>query len=66
MLHAGPSPYIGCGERDQFNLLYGARRFVRRVIELGVAHLYEPRQPYQCRLPDGTRACFFFAEALST
>jgi hypothetical protein len=20
--------YIGCGEKDQFNLLYGARRFV--------------------------------------
>jgi hypothetical protein len=22
--------YIDCGEKDQFNLLYGARRFVRR------------------------------------
>jgi S-formylglutathione hydrolase FrmB len=33
--------YIDCGERDQFNLLYGARRFVRRLNELGVAHRYE-------------------------
>jgi 1-aminocyclopropane-1-carboxylate deaminase len=30
--------YIDCGEKDQFNLLYGARRFVRRLNELGVAH----------------------------
>jgi S-formylglutathione hydrolase FrmB len=33
--------YIDCGERDQFNLLYGARRFVRRLNELGVPHRYE-------------------------
>ncbi len=33
--------YIDCGERDQFNLLYGARRFVRRLGELGIAHRYE-------------------------
>lgn len=33
--------YIDCGEKDQFNLLYGARRFVRRLNELGVAHRYE-------------------------
>ena len=33
--------YIDCGERDQFNLLFGARRFVRRLDELGVAHRYE-------------------------
>jgi enterochelin esterase-like enzyme len=33
--------YIDCGERDQFNLLYGARRFVRRLKELGVEHRYE-------------------------
>jgi len=26
---------------DQFNLLYGARRFVRRLNELGIAHRYE-------------------------
>jgi len=35
------APYIDCGERDQFNLLYGARRFVRRLNELGIAHRYE-------------------------
>jgi S-formylglutathione hydrolase FrmB len=33
--------YIDCGETDQFNLVYGARRFVRRLGELGVSHRYE-------------------------
>ncbi len=33
--------YIDCGERDQFNLLYGARRFVRRLKEFDIAHRYE-------------------------
>jgi S-formylglutathione hydrolase FrmB len=33
--------YIDCGEKDQFNLLYGARRFARRLGELGIAHRYE-------------------------
>ncbi|HUC09541.1 MAG TPA: alpha/beta hydrolase-fold protein [Stellaceae bacterium] len=33
--------YIDCGEQDQFNLLYGARRFVRRLNALGIAHRYE-------------------------
>ena len=33
--------YIDCGAKDQFNLLYGARRFVRRLKELGIAHRYE-------------------------
>jgi hypothetical protein len=33
--------YIDCGEKDQFNLLYGARRFVRRLDPLGIAHRYE-------------------------
>jgi hypothetical protein len=34
--------YIDCGERDQFNLLlYGARRFVRWLNELGIAHRCE-------------------------
>jgi S-formylglutathione hydrolase FrmB len=32
--------YIDCGENDQFNLLYGARRFVRRLNEQGIAHRY--------------------------
>ena len=33
--------YIDCGVNDQFNLLYGARRFKRRLDELGIAHRYE-------------------------
>jgi S-formylglutathione hydrolase FrmB len=33
--------YIECGDKDQFDLLYGARRFVRRLKELGIAHRYE-------------------------
>src|SRR4051794_9885125 len=33
--------YIDCGERDQFNLLYGARRLLRRLNELGITHRYE-------------------------
>src|ERR1022692_1400056 len=33
--------YIDCGERDQFNLLYGARRFVRRIDRIGIAHRHE-------------------------
>jgi S-formylglutathione hydrolase FrmB len=40
-LHRLKAPYIDCGEKDQFNLLYGARRFVRRLNALGVAHRYE-------------------------
>ena len=32
--------YIDCGEKDQFNLLYGARRFARRLNELGITHRY--------------------------
>jgi hypothetical protein len=32
---------IDCGEKDQFNLLYGARRFVRRLNELGITHRHE-------------------------
>ena len=33
--------YIDCGDKDQFNLLYGVRRFVRRLNELGIPHRYE-------------------------
>jgi S-formylglutathione hydrolase FrmB len=33
--------YIDCGEKDQFNLLFGARRLVRRLDQLGIAHRYE-------------------------
>jgi hypothetical protein len=40
-LHRLKALYIDCGEKDQFNLLYGARRFVRRLNELGIVHRYE-------------------------
>jgi enterochelin esterase-like enzyme len=33
--------YIDCGTSDQFNLLYGARRLVRRLEALGITHRYE-------------------------
>jgi hypothetical protein len=33
--------HIDCGEKDQFNLLYGARRLARRLNELGIGHRYE-------------------------
>ena len=33
--------YIDCGTTDQFRLLYGARRFVRRLEQLGIRHRYE-------------------------
>ncbi|MFI4974351.1 MAG: alpha/beta hydrolase [Caulobacterales bacterium] len=33
--------YIDCGAADQFNLVYGARRFTRRLGELAIAHRYE-------------------------
>ena len=39
--------YIDCGEKDQFNLLYGACRLVRRLNELGIARSLRgvPGQP---------------------
>ncbi|MGH6948638.1 MAG: alpha/beta hydrolase [Kiloniellales bacterium] len=33
--------FIDCGDRDQYNLLYGARRLTRALTRLGVAHRYE-------------------------
>jgi S-formylglutathione hydrolase FrmB len=33
--------YIDCGASDQFNLLYGARRFTKRLKQLGITHRYE-------------------------
>jgi S-formylglutathione hydrolase FrmB len=33
--------YIDCGASDQFNLVYGARRFHRRLDALSIAHRYE-------------------------
>jgi S-formylglutathione hydrolase FrmB len=33
--------YIDCGDIDQYNLVYGARRLHRRLDSLGVPHTYE-------------------------
>jgi hypothetical protein len=33
--------YIDCGDIDQYNLVYGARRMTRRLTELGINHTYE-------------------------
>ena len=33
--------YIDCGDIDQYNLVYGARRMHRALDKLGVAHMYE-------------------------
>jgi len=33
--------YIDCGDTDQYNLVYGARRLHRQLERFGVAHLYE-------------------------
>jgi hypothetical protein len=65
-LHRLKALYIDCGKNDQFNLLYGARRFVRRLKELGIPHRYE-------EFPDNhsgvdyrmDESLLFLAEALS-
>lgn len=33
--------YIDCGDIDQYNLVYGARRLTKRLRELEVPHIYE-------------------------
>jgi hypothetical protein len=33
--------YIDCGDVDQYNLVYGARRMHKRLAALGVQHVYE-------------------------
>ncbi len=33
--------YVDCGRRDQYNLVYGARRLHRELDRAGVVHLYE-------------------------
>jgi S-formylglutathione hydrolase FrmB len=33
--------YIDCGTADQFRLLYGARRFARRLDQFGIQHRYQ-------------------------
>lgn len=40
-LKAMKALFIDCGTRDQFNLLYGARRLSRRLDALGVDHEYQ-------------------------
>jgi S-formylglutathione hydrolase FrmB len=59
--------YIDCGEKDQFNLLYGARRLVRRLNEFGIEHRYEEfgdnHSSVDYRMDESLP---FIAEALST
>jgi hypothetical protein len=33
--------YVDCGNIDQYNLVYGARRYHRALERLGVPHIYE-------------------------
>jgi enterochelin esterase-like enzyme len=33
--------YIDCGDIDQYNLVYGARRMHKRLVALGIKHTYE-------------------------
>jgi S-formylglutathione hydrolase FrmB len=33
--------YIDCGSKDQYHLVYGARKLSRRMTELGITHRYE-------------------------
>ena len=33
--------YLDCGSTDQYFIHYGTRTFVKRLTELGIAHLYE-------------------------
>lgn len=33
--------YIDCGDVDQYNLIYGARRLHRALAQIGIAHVYE-------------------------
>ena len=40
-LRALKSLYIDCGDVDQYNLVYGARRMHKRLTALGVPHVYE-------------------------
>ena len=40
-MHALKALYIDCGDVDQYNLVYGARRMHRRLEAMGVSHTYE-------------------------
>jgi len=33
--------YMDCGDRDQFNLVFGARQLNRALERLGITHRYE-------------------------
>ncbi|WP_417484060.1 alpha/beta hydrolase [Maricaulis salignorans] len=33
--------YIDCGDVDQYNLVYGARRMTKRLTEMGIKHVYQ-------------------------
>ena len=33
--------YIDCGDIDQYNLVYGARRMSKRLTEMGIDHVYQ-------------------------
>ncbi len=58
--------YIDCGDRDQYNLVYGARRFVRRLGEMGIAHTYEEFADNHSNVDFRMDASLpFLAEALS-
>jgi hypothetical protein len=54
--------YIDYGEKDQFNLLYGARKFMRRLNELGIAHRYQKFPDEHTRVDESLP---FLAQALS-
>jgi hypothetical protein len=56
--------YIDCGEKDQFNLLYGTRRLVRRLNELGIGHRYEefPDNHTGARFSDASKGAFQIGE----
>jgi hypothetical protein len=42
MRHPVPRRLVGCQwvQKDRFNLVYGARRLVRRLNELGIVHRF--------------------------
>ena len=33
--------WIDCGDRDQYNIQYGSRSFVDKLIQQGIAHSWE-------------------------
>lgn len=58
--------FIDCGNNDQYNLLYGARRMTRRLGELGVEHRYEEFAGTHSSIDYRMDVCLpFLAERLS-